>query len=250
MIENIRKLGVATNQSTGFHVHVDATSSKRLENSAAYNQASKSMGTLRGVQNVACCFLAFESAFDILVGLSWDKNEEHRRANQNRYCQSNRLKLGQVSNRQRFDRISSTRNYTQLVQLVSPTRYHKLNLTNIIDRRRPSTCEFRCHGGVESIEEAEAWVRLLLRFCEQASSSSSNVNIHQCCLLPQGSTPKDELRALFRLLNCSGLEQYFSVERRLFVEDRIVNPWTCTVCHKIFKDSRSLAQHCTATRHY
>eukprot|EP00547_Thalassionema_nitzschioides_P018373 CAMPEP_0194255458 /NCGR_PEP_ID=MMETSP0158-20130606/34457_1 /TAXON_ID=33649 /ORGANISM="Thalassionema nitzschioides, Strain L26-B" /LENGTH=484 /DNA_ID=CAMNT_0038993819 /DNA_START=125 /DNA_END=1579 /DNA_ORIENTATION=- len=244
LMENLRKLGIATNQSCGFHVHVDATYSSSKDPDS--KQAIMAMGTLQGIQNVVCCFLALESAFDLFVGLSWDKNEHHRKANQNKYCKSNRLKLGQVSNRQRWDKIVGTRNFTQLVHLASPDRYHKLNLTNIIDRHRSSTCEFRCHGGVENLEEAEAWIRLLLRFCEQASNSST---MDQCCLLPQGSTPKDEVRALFQLLDCAGLEQYFFVERRLFSEDRMVNPWTCNICHKVFQDSRALSQHCEATNH-
>lgn len=241
LMENLRRLGIATNHSCSFHVHVDATGEDDDQ------QAVAAMGTLRGIQNVAGCFLALESAFDLLVGLSWDKNEHHRRADQNKYCRSNRLNLGPVSNRQRWDRISTTLNFTHLVNVVSPNRYHKLNLQNIIDRQRPSTCEFRGHGGVENLEEAEAWVRLLLRFCQQASSLDS---ISQCCLLPQGANPKDELRAMFQLLDCAGLEQYFFVERRLFSEDRMQNLWTCKVCRKVFQDSRALSQHCAATRHH
>jgi hypothetical protein len=236
VLENLRCLGIATNTSCGFHVHVDAT---------PRDDTTNNIGTLRGVQKVARCFLALENAFDLLVALSWETMDNTRRANQNRYCRSNRLALGEVSNRQRWDRINSTRSYTQLVKLVSPDRYRKLNLTNIIDPNRPSTCEFRNHGGVEDLKEAEAWVRLLLRFCERGSSQDDSK-----CLLPQGASPKDELRALFELLDCTGLEQYFVVERRLFSESRMLNPWICTVCERVFRDSRSLSQHSTATNHH
>ena len=174
--------------------------------------------------------------------------DNKRRANQNRYCKSNRIALGEVSNRQRWDMITNTRNFTQLVQLVSPDRYRKLNLTNIIRRDRPSTCEFRNHGGVEDLLEAEAWVRLILRFCERASQQS--VDDTSICLLTQGCTPEQELYALFQLLDCPGLEQYFHVDRRLFLKERIVNPWMCTVCRKEFQDSRSLTQHINALGHH
>jgi hypothetical protein len=29
----------------------------------------------------------------------------------------------------------------------------------------------------------------------------------------------------FQLLDCLGLEQYFHVDRRLFLKERLVNPW-------------------------
>lgn len=170
-----------------------------------------------------------------------------RRANQNIYCQSNRIAMGECSNRQRWNRISDTHNFTSLVQVTCPDRYRKLNLTNIINRNRPSTCEFRNHGGVEDLREAEAWVRLLLRFCERVSDPT--IDDASFCLLPQGSTPKDEVMALFQLLDCPGLEQYFRVERRLFLEERLTNPWKCRVCHRVFQTSRSLSQHAAATNH-
>ena len=242
VMERLRSLGISTNSSCGFHVHVDAT--------RGIQQAIPAMATLFGIQKIARSFLALEDAFDLLVGLSWDSaagDHRRRRANQNRYCRSNRIALGQVSNRQRWDRISSTRNFTQLVNLVSPDRYRKLNLTNIIDRNRESTCEFRNHGGVDDLKEAEAWVRLLLRFCERVSDPSMDDT--SIALLSQGCSPKDEVAALFLLLDCPGLEQYFRVERRMFLEERMTNPWTCNTCRKVFQNSRSLAQHETATNH-
>ena len=33
------------------------------------------------------------------------------------------------------------------------------------------TCEFRHHGGVEEIKEAEAWVRLILQLCQKVQSA-------------------------------------------------------------------------------
>ena len=243
VMERLRSLGITTNSSCGFHVHVDAERGNE--------QALPAMSTLAGIQRIARSFLALENAFDLLVGLSWDDDTDHaRRANHNRFCQSNRIGgvLGECSNRQRWNRITETRNFTALVQLVCLDRYRKLNLTNIIHRDRPSTCEFRHHGGVEDLQEAEAWVRLLLRFCERVSDPVTNDAAF--CLLTQGSAPKEEVRALFRLLDCPGLEQYFGVERRLFLDERLANPWKCGVCHRVFQTSRSLSQHAAATNHY
>jgi hypothetical protein len=240
IMDRLRSLGISTNSSCGFHVHVDATRGNE--------QAVPAMATLFGIKKIARSFLALENAFDLLVGLSWENTEYHRRANQNRYCQSNRIAFGELSNRQRWECITNARNFTHLVRMVSPCRYRKLNLTNIINRDRPSTCEFRHHGGVDDLQEAEAWIRLLLRFCDRASEHSMDDS--SICLLPQGSTPKDEVFALFRLLDCPGLEQYFRLGRRLFLDERMNNPWTCTVCRKVFQDSRSLSQHVRAVNHF
>lgn len=245
VMERLRSLGIATNSSCGFHVHVDATSGAE--------QAVPSMSSFDGVRKVARCFLALEDAFDLLVGLSWEhelaniSRQSGRRANQNRYCQSNRIAMGTCSNRQRWDRISDACDFHTLVRTVCPDRYRKLNLTNIVDSNRPSTCEFRNHGGVEDLQEAEAWVRLLLRFCERASNPSTNDTT--ICLLSQGATPKDEVGALFQLLDCPGLEQYFRVERRLFQEERFTNPWKCRICHREFQTCRALSQHKEARNH-
>jgi len=241
IMDNVRKLGIATNASCGFHVHIDASQDTQ--------QTVPEMGTLQGLKRVAQCFVALENAFDLLVGLSWDEPpSDHRTTNKNRYCRSNRLAFGQKSNRQRWDIISNASSLQELVQLMNPNadRYRKLNLMNIVQPHRPSTCEFRHHGGVEELLEAEAWVRLLLRFCEKCSRWDSRSS---ACLLYENATPRDEIQALFSLVDCEGLEQFFIVDRKLFVHRRIKNEWECPVCMKKFRNSRSLSQHSIATGH-
>jgi hypothetical protein len=63
-------------------------------------------------------------------------------------------------------------------------RYRKLILTNLTRPDRPSTCEFRQHGGVSELLVAEAWIRLVLRFC---SVTAGGVTASSSCLLPQGA---------------------------------------------------------------
>lgn len=239
VMENVRKLGIATNASCGFHVHVDAEGSH-----------GSPIRTLESLKRIAQCFVALENAFDLLVALSWDAATitHHRRANSNRYCLSNRLAFGEQSNQQRWQQIDEATSRNRLVELVNPSqdRYRKLNLTNIVNRHRPSTCEFRHHGGVEDLQEAEAWVRFLLLFCQNAATNTT----YKKCLLPESATPQDELRALFDLVGCVGLEQFFVVERRLFVEQHHhAQNWTCRVCRRSFRNSRSLAQHVAALQH-
>ncbi|GKY90285.1 hypothetical protein MPSEU_000002600 [Mayamaea pseudoterrestris] len=237
VMEIVRKLGIATNASCGFHVHVDA------------EPASSPLGNVAALKRISNCFVALENAFDLLVALTWDNHGDNaeRRANKNSYCQSNRLAFGEQSNQQRWSKINSCRSRQEVVDMINPRsdRYRKLNLTNIVNRQRPSTCEFRNHGGVVSIPEAEAWVRLILLFCRNAGSVSDAT-----CLLPEGATPKMELQALFRLVDCHGLEEFFVVERRLFADHRLSNDWECRICRKRFVTSRSLAQHAAACRHY
>lgn len=234
VMENVCKLGIGINASCGFHVHVDA------------EKRTSVLGKLEPLKRMAQCFVSLENAFDLLVGLSWDNDTTIRRGNGNRYCRSNRLAFGECSNAQRWQRIAAVTSRAELVHLINPDgdRYRKLNLTNITKTSRPSTVEFRHHGGVEDIQEAEAWVRLLLLFCHNAGQGVS-----QCCLLPETATPQDELRALFALVHCQGLEQYFVVERRLFDSNRLSNDWQCRVCRRTFRTSRSLAQHAAASRH-
>jgi hypothetical protein len=238
VMDNVRRLGIATNSSCGFHVHVDAESSS--------SSSSPDIGTLVSLQRISQHFCSMENAFDLLVDLTWTTVDNRRRANQNQYCRSNRLAFGQQSNRQRWKRISSTRTKQELVNIVNPgnDRHCKLNLTNICNPSRPSTCEFRHHGGVEDLREAEAWVRLMVVFCQNAAAQSTAMLV-----LPEGSTPKSELRALFDLVNDKGLEQFFVVERRLFSSHRLYNEWKCPVCHRKFGSTRALSQHAAACGH-
>merc|ERR1712095_82993 len=95
-------------------------------------------------------------------------------------------------------------------------RYRKLNLTNLTKDDRPSTFEFRHHGGVQDLVEAEAWVRLILLFCQNIVTSHP-YEIEKKCLLHEQATVKDEVRALFDIVGCHGLEQVFTVDRKLYM---------------------------------
>jgi hypothetical protein len=241
MLESIRRLGIAVNQSCGFHVHVDATHM-----------------ALPNLQRICQCFIALEDAFDLLVERTWDnavavartRNHHPRRAaDSNQYCRSNRFVFGERSNQQIWNQIQDTRSIPHLVNLINPNmdRYRKLNLTNICRNNRPSTIEYRNHGCVDSLLEAESWVRLVLRFTQHAEIISTTTN---ACLLAQDTPQRTQVERLFDVVNCSGLEQYFCVERRLFSTTSITNTWVCRTCRRHFASSRSLSQHCTALGHH
>lgn len=276
ILDHVRRLGVATNATCGFHVHVDA----ELNGTSPLGGGGGAAGnSLAAIKRLCQCFCCLENAFDLLVASStWDDNNEngntarngnqHRRANANQYCRSNRLLLGAggMSNRQVYNKIAAAKSMTDLVHnVINPNpvgRYCKLNLTNIIKHSRPSTVEFRHHGGVQDLLEAEAWVRLILRFC-QAAATLTNSQVEELCVssLSSNSTSstttaaaamvRAEVEALFGMVGCKGLEQYYIVERRLFAgEHRFRNTWTCTVCGKVFEKCQSLSQHVQARRHY
>ncbi len=233
VMDNVKRIGIATNTSCGFHVHVDAEP----------NEGSD-IASLEALKSLSRCFVSVENAFDLLASNSEHK---HRRTNRNKYCQSNRIAFGQMSNRQRWNQIGAARSVSHLVDLMNPQqdRYRKLNLTNLIRDKRPSTCEFRHHGGVQHVQEAEGWVRLILAFCYNASVKHEEA---QRCLLREESNVKDEVRALFDLVACPGLAQMFTVDRKLFAEE-LSNQWRCKSCRRQFKNSRSLSQHCIDVGH-
>ncbi|CAB9513129.1 Putative amidoligase enzyme [Seminavis robusta] len=229
MLEHVRKLGIATNRTCGFHCHVDATETP-----------------LADIRRIAQCFVALENAFDLLVA----GNYHRRNADQNQYCRSNRIAFGRLSNKQRWEKLQSAHSTQQLVQWMNPDqdRYRKLNLTNLVNPNRPSTMEFRLHGGVQELREAEAWVRLLLRFCHNAPTSTTS-STSSMTALREEATPAEELALLWDLVNCPGLEQFYVYNRKLFQAKQLQNKWRCKRCHKPFETSRALSQHAQATGH-
>mmetsp|Transcript_24423 Transcript_24423/g.27932 ORF Transcript_24423/g.27932 Transcript_24423/m.27932 type:complete len:157 (-) Transcript_24423:204-674(-) len=154
-----------------------------------------------------------------------------------------------MSNRQRWNEIESATSRGQLVRMMNPNydRYRKLNLTNLTKNNRPSTLEFRQHQGVQNLREAEVWVRLILTFCRNAMTQKQKY----ICMLSEKSTVKNELRALFELVGDQGIEQVFTVDRKLFEDNSAAmrNEWICKTCYREFGNSRSLSQHCLAIGH-
>jgi hypothetical protein len=250
IMEHVRQLlGIATNRTCGFHVHIDATSMP-----------------LSVLKRICQGFVALENAFDLLVAKGNSiQQRSHRSTDENRYCRSNRIAFGAMSNRQRWARLQEAHSFEDVVDLVNPQqdRYRKLNITNLVKESRPSTIEFRLHGGVEELREAEAWVRLLLRFCDRAGGTASTSDasiasaISNIQSLPEEATPAQELQALWQLVDCPGLEQFYVLDRRLFVaavaspsmQNNLRNTWRCKTCRKPFSTSRALSQHVEATGH-
>jgi Putative amidoligase enzyme len=235
MLEALRCLGIATNSTCGFHVHVDATR-------GGAPQALPAIGTLRGRKLVAHAFCCLEAAFDELVARA--ENARARRTNRNRYCQSNILEFGSRSRQQIWDRINAATNVYELVERISPDRYYKLNMHNLTMADRADTIEFRQHGGVDDAVAAEAWVRLILGFVTRVVRQTTPITVP-----PQPYSTEQDLQQLFALVDCPGLQSFYTMERRLFHVSNNVKEWHCNVCHKRFLRSQDLARHASATNH-
>lgn len=133
---------------------------------------------------------------------------------------------------------------SELVERISPDRYYKLNLHNLIVATRADTMEFRQHGGVDDAVAAEAWVRLILGFVTRVAGQTKPIAVP-----PQPYSVEQDLQQLFVLVDCPGLESFYTMERRLFHVSNHLKEWRCKVCRKKFLRSQDLARHSSATNH-
>jgi hypothetical protein len=69
----------------------------------------------------------------LIVLLQGIQHAQQRKANRHQYCQSNVIALGELSNKQRWNRIQNSQSIREIVNMVNPKndRYHKLNLINL-----------------------------------------------------------------------------------------------------------------------
>ncbi|GAB5354414.1 hypothetical protein AAMO2058_000116900 [Amorphochlora amoebiformis] len=144
VLQVLSHLNPDVNKSMGVHVHIGI---RRFN--------------LQELIRICQQYVKFEGCFDLLVPPS-------RRSDKNRYCKSNRNGplLGEYTNEETLESIAECRNIHQLIDLVSPDRYFKLNLQAY---RRHKTFEFRQHGGSTSYEKLSYWIRLLVAFCNNAA---------------------------------------------------------------------------------
>jgi hypothetical protein len=109
------------------------------------------------IKNIVRRYVNFEDTFDMMQPLS-------RRGNANRYCRSNLLGFSENPGEATallWEKVQETRNVDNLVSLISPSRYVKVNLQSM---PRHGTVEFRHHAGTVSGEKIVQWVKLLQGF--------------------------------------------------------------------------------------
>lgn len=210
VLKILKKLGVSTNKSTGFHIHVDG-------NFFSFEELKK----------VVSNFCQVESALDLCV-------PHNRRGIRNRYAKSNREAFGIMTSKQRYKRVHFAKTRNDLINICNPSgdRYFKLNLLPMM--RQSSTIEFRHSGGTSSHVFAEAWVRLILQFCESSRSKVPLPFYHDMF------TTQQEICLLLQFISSNaGLVDFFT--RKIKKLEK--KPWQCLNCKKKFATSRQLQQH-------
>jgi hypothetical protein len=135
-----------TSQYCGVHVHIAPNG-----RSFAPDEVSK----------IARRWVNFEDTLDLL-------QPQSRRGNSNRYCQSNARMFDadyRMASREMWRRLRHVRDNQQLADIISPSRYVKLNLRSLT---RHGTIEFRHSAGTIDPNKVDHWVRFLLAFSETA----------------------------------------------------------------------------------
>jgi len=135
-IKTCKRVNANVNNSTGFHVHISINMRKF---------------SLEDLKRLCHNYIKYEKSINLFMDPS--------RLN-NSYCMSNRDNLA-VDNCEAKDAIYNCDTIDELVALVSPTRYHKLNLHALY---KYGTIEFRQHKATLNLNDAEGWIRFLLSF--------------------------------------------------------------------------------------
>lgn len=117
--------------------------------------------------------------------------------------------------------LGTCRTYGDLADIMNPgstmhdRRYFKLNLQNLITGRQ-STIEFRQHSSTANHEKVDAWVRFIVRFCE------NSVGLERPASFP--TTPPRSVDAQFDdlfkvVIRDSVLHSYYRDRRHLLSVD-------------------------------
>jgi len=173
---------VSVNQTMGLHVHVNIADL-----------------TLAQLKKVCQNFCKYESVLDSMMPPS-------RRGSTNTYCGSNRHAVGGPygTNASIHQAIASCNSIGELGELVSPQKYYKLNLRNIVENRQ-TTIEFRQHSGTYNNKKVKNWVRFCVAFVQNSarlrvpSHISSNANVDKLFEMMMMYVVKDRcLRDFYR----------------------------------------------------
>mmetsp|Transcript_4821 Transcript_4821/g.4777 ORF Transcript_4821/g.4777 Transcript_4821/m.4777 type:complete len:513 (+) Transcript_4821:79-1617(+) len=165
---------VVINESMGTHVHIGIGGS-------AHDVP------LEKLQSICTNFIIYEEVMDSFLGRT-----------QNKYARTHKLGALDSPPSSATTCIANCHTKRALFQLMNPHgRYHKLNLDNLRQNRRP-TIEFRQHPATKSSIQAEAWIRFCLAFIHNSgttnsSSSSNNEEDTTCC----GDTRKKKQKQEF-----------------------------------------------------
>ena len=165
-------------------------------------------------------FIKYENVIDSML-------PESRRTGSpesNRYFNSNGQRAKEALDMKEEDVLTALRlcnNTHELADIMNPyinslsdRRYYKLNLQNLVTSRQ-STIEFRQHSATSSFEKVEAWVRFLVRFCENTCSSELPTSF-----VNESQSVDEQFDDLFKsIIRDSVLYSYYKERRHLLSVD-------------------------------
>lgn len=165
----IKQYGSRVNKTCATHVHVGCAGRR---------------WKLAEMKRLMTNFVQLEGAFNMLVPPS-------RR--DSKYCQSIRTHLG--GTQQAMEAIESCTSLKQLVDLVNPSKYFKVNLKPLFkEATQPGTIEFRQPPGSQNPAKITGFVMMYVKFVELSCLHQQRVHV------PQGALPVDEFKALSTFL--------------------------------------------------
>jgi hypothetical protein len=138
MCETLKAMGARVNQSCGFHVHV------------GWN------GTTAQLRRLVVLVAQHEKALHAATGTH---SREH-----NRYCNSIRTN---------YRRAEST-DLRETESLITQSRYHVLNLTNLRNEPARRTVEFRVFAGTTNVAKIMAYVGIALALVQKALNTNDD----------------------------------------------------------------------------
>ena len=159
LLKMMSQYNIQLNRSMGFHVHYDVSKFETPD-----------------IAKICARFLQFEEAIDLIM----PKSRRTGSAESNAYFQSNlsaAMDALSTNEEKVFDLLAQCETVEDLAMIMNPVklspkdpRYFKLNFQNLVNGRQP-TIEFRQHSSTANPEKVEAWIKFVVRFCENAVSS-------------------------------------------------------------------------------
>lgn len=204
VLKRLSNFNVAVNRSMGFHVHFDVRKY-----------------SISDLIKICQQFIKYEHAIDSMLPHSrrTGSTESSGYFNSNTKLAKEALDMDEEGV---LYEIGLCQNCHDLANILNPVagsvtnpRYFKLNLQNLVTGRQP-TIEFRQHSSTANHEKIDAWVRFIVRFCENSVSSEKPT-----CFANTLHSIDDQFDDLFKnVIRDSVLYSYYRGRRHLLSFDK------------------------------
>jgi len=202
VLQSLSNVKVTLNKSMGFHVHFDVDKY-----------------CISDLIQICQNFIKYEDAVDSML----PKSRRTGSTESSNYFKSNTKLAKEMLGTHAegvLNSLSLCKNTGDLASIMnpsvglSPDRYYKLNLQNLVTKRQP-TIEFRQHSSTANFEKVEAWVRFCVRFCENSVSLEKPVSFTN-----QPHSIDEQFDDLFTcVIRDSVLHSYYKKRRHLLSAD-------------------------------